>query len=58
MPHHAIANNDNLAEAAQNVADLFSRKPPHVTASGHIRRIVSNAAAPGHRIQHILAGLA
>ena len=58
VSHHAIANNNNLLKSAQDIADLFSGKPAHVTAAGHVRGIVTYATAPGHCIEHIFSGLA
>ena len=58
VPHHTIPDNYDLLEPAQNVADLLGREPTHVAAPGHVRRVVADAPAPGHGLEHVLACLA
>jgi len=43
VPHHTISNDDDFLESAQDLTDLFRREPPHITAPGHVRSIMSDA---------------
>ena len=50
MPHHAIAQDDDLFEPCQSFTDLLGGEPTHVTTSGHVRRIKADASSTGHGI--------
>ncbi len=48
MSHHAIPNDDDLLESAQDLTDFLGREPAHVAASRHVRSVAADAAARRH----------
>lgn len=55
MPHHTIPHDDNLLEPTQDLTDLLRREPAHITAPGHVRRIMSDATSRRQRRQQRFA---
>lgn len=55
VSHHAVAEDDDFLEAAQDLADFFGGEPAHVAASGHVGRVEADAASAGHCCDHCSA---
>ena len=55
VPHHAISNDYDFLKPVQDLADLFSSKPTHVTTSRHVRSVVANTTSGRHCREHGLA---
>lgn len=52
MPHHTISNDDDLLKTAQDFTNFFGGEPTHVTASRHVRSIITDTAARRHGRDH------
>lgn len=57
VPHHTVTHDNHLTEPTQDIANLFGGEPAHIAASRHVRRVVTDATAPGHGVEHVLARL-
>jgi len=58
VAHHAVADDDDLVEATEDLTDFLCGEPAHVAAARHVGGVVADAAAPGHGVEHVLARLA
>ena len=58
MAHHTIAYYDDLFETAQDLTDLFGRKPAHVAASRQVGRVIADTTTRGHCRKHRLTIMA
>jgi len=48
MPHHTVANDNDLLKPRQDIANLFRGEPSEVATSGHVWCIMANATTPRH----------
>ena len=51
MPHHAVTNHNHPFESAKDLANLFSREPPHIAATRDEGCVKANAATAGEGIE-------
>ena len=58
MPHHTVAQNNDLLKAAEDLTDFFGREPAHIASSRHVGRIQTDPPTIAHSLQEGLAGRA
>jgi len=55
VSHHAVTDYDDLFEAFEDLAYLFSAEPSHVAATRYERCFFSYSTAPGDSSKHLCA---